>query len=62
MFSLIEWLKSKKRIKKHKEKSNEPRGNQTNGESGNHNQQGQTAGANTQVTQQTVHLFPVPEL
>lgn len=61
MFSLIEWLKAEKRIKK-KEKANEPRGNQTNGESRNDHQQGQTAGVNTQVTQQTVHVFPVPEL
>jgi hypothetical protein len=62
MFSLKEWLKAEKRIKKKKEKANEPRGNQTNGESGNEYQQGQTAGANTQVPQQTVHLFPIPEL
>ena len=62
MLSLIEWLKSEKRIKKNKEKSNEPRGNQTNGESRNDHQQGQTAGVNTQVSQQAVHLFPVPEL
>jgi hypothetical protein len=62
MFSLIDWIKAEKRIKKKKEKANEPRGNQTNGEGGNHNQQGQTAGVDTQVAQQTVHLFPIPEL
>jgi hypothetical protein len=62
MLSLKEWLKSEKRIKKRKENANEPRGNQANGEGGNNYQQGQTAGVNTQVTQQTVHLFPIPEL
>lgn len=62
MLKLIEWIKVEQRIKKKKEKANEPRGNQTNGEGGNNYQQGQTAGANTQVPQQTVHLFPVPEL
>jgi hypothetical protein len=49
-------------VTKNKEKFDEPRGNQTNGEGGNNYQQGQTAGVNTQVPQQTVHLFPVPEL
>jgi len=62
MLRLIEWIKVEQRIKKKKEKANEPRGNQTNGEGGNHDQQRQTAGVNTQVPQQTVHLFPVPEL
>ena len=62
MLKLIEWIKVEQRIKKKKEKANEPRGNQTNGEGGNNYQQGQTAGVNTQVAQQTVHLFPVPEL
>ena len=62
MLSLKEWIKTEKRIKKKKDKANEPRGNQTNGESGNDHQQGQAAGGNSQVAQQTVHLFPVPEL
>ena len=62
MLSLNEWLKANKHIKKKKEKTNEPRGNQVNGEGGNDHQQGQTVGGHPQVSQQTVHLFPMPEL
>ena len=62
MLSLKEWLKADERIKKKKEKANEPRGNQTNGEGGYEHQQGQATGGNSQVAQQTVHLFPIPEL
>ena len=49
-------------MKKKKEKSDEPRGNQTYGEGGNFNQQGQAARGNSQIPQQTVHVFAVPEL
>ncbi len=63
MVSFKRWVakpiysKDKKRTK-----NNEPRGNQTYREGGNNYQQGQTAGSHPQVPQQTVHLFPVPEL
>jgi hypothetical protein len=62
MLRLVEWIKVQKRIKKKKEKTHEPRSNQANGEVGNDHQQGQIAGGHPQVTQQTVHLFPIPEL
>ena len=62
MLSFTEWLKVEKRMKKKKEKSDEPRGNQTYGEGGNFNQQGQAARGNSQIPQQTVHVFAVPEL
>jgi hypothetical protein len=58
MLTLKEWM----RIRKKKEKKNEQRSNQTHGEGGNLNQQGEVAGSNPQVTQQTVHVFAVPEL
>lgn len=60
MMSFTEWVKSEKRKKK--EKKDEQRGNQTYGESGHVDQQGKAAGGNPQVTQQTVHVFTVPEL
>lgn len=62
MLKLSEWIKVQKRIKKKKEKGHEPRGNQANRESGNNNQQGETVGGHPQDHQQTVHLFPIPEL
>ncbi len=62
MLSFTEWLKEEKRMKKKKEKDDEPRGNQTYGEGGNFHQQGQAAGGNSQIPQQTVHVFAVPEL
>jgi hypothetical protein len=58
MLAFTEWL----RIRKKKEKKNEQRSSQTHGEVGNLNQQGQTARGNSQVAQQTVHVFAVPEL
>jgi len=45
-----------------KEKKNEQRSRQTHGESGNLNQQREVARSNSQVTEQTVHVFAVPEL
>ncbi len=60
MMSFTEWVKSEKRKKKGKK--NEQRSSQTHGESGNFNQQGQTAGGNPQIPQQTIHVFAVPEL
>lgn len=61
MLSITEWMKVEKRNKKKKE-PNEPRSNQTHGEGGNINQQGQAARGDSQVTQQTIHVFAVPEL
>jgi hypothetical protein len=58
MLSLKEWM----RIRKKKGKKNEQRSSQTHGESGNVHQQREVAGSNPQVTQQTVHVFAVPEL
>ena len=61
MMSLIEWIHFEKK-RKAKELANEPRSNQTHGEIGNFNQQGEIARGDTQVTQQTIHVFTVPEL
>ncbi len=58
MLRLEEWM----RIRKKKEKKNEQRSSQTYGEGGNLNQQGEAPRGNPQVTQQTVHVFAVPEL
>ena len=60
MMSFTEWLKSEKRKKK--EKKNEQRSNQTHGEGGHVHQQREVAGSDSQVAQQTVHVFAVPEL
>jgi hypothetical protein len=62
MLSFTEWLKVEKLNKKKREKGDEPRGNQTYGEGGNLHQQGQVARGNSEVTQQTIHVFAVPEL
>ena len=63
MLNFKRWLSKpiKSKIKK-RTKNNEPRGNQTNGEGGDVDQQRQAAGGNSKITQQTVHLFPMPEL
>jgi hypothetical protein len=53
-----EWVLPAKR----KRKKDEQRSNQTHGEGGNLNQQGQTARGNPQVAQQTIHVFAVAEL
>jgi len=58
MLAFTEWVLRAKR----KKKKDEQRSNQTHGESGNLNQQGEVAGSDTQVTQQTIHVFAVPEL
>jgi uncharacterized protein YhjY with autotransporter beta-barrel domain len=60
MMSFTEWLKSEKRKKK--EKYDEQRSSQTHGESGHVHQQREVAGSHSQVPQQTVHVFAVPEL
>jgi hypothetical protein len=51
-----------KRTAKKKGNSNESRSYKTHGEGGNNNHQGKTAGVNTQVLQQTVHLLSMPEI
>ena len=61
MMSLIEWIHCDKK-RKAKELANEPRSNQTHGESGNLNQQGEVARGDTQVSAQRVFVFSVPEL
>jgi hypothetical protein len=62
MLSFTEWLKVEERMKKKKDKNDESRGNKTYGEVGNLNQQREVTRGNSQVTQQTVHVFAVPEL
>ena len=58
MMTFNEWFLRAKR----KKKKDEQRSNQTHGESGNLNQQGEVAGSDSQVAQQTIHLFAVPEI
>jgi hypothetical protein len=58
MLAFTEWVLRAKR----KRKKDEQRSNQTHGESGNLDQQGEVAGSNPQVAQQTIHVFAVPEL
>jgi len=56
MLAFSEWVLRTKR----KKKKDEQRSNQTHGESGNLNQQGEVARGDTQVAQQTIHVFAVP--
>ena len=58
MLAFNEWVLRAKR----KKKKDEQRSNQTHGEGGNLNQQGEVAGGDSQVAQQTIHVFAVPEL
>jgi hypothetical protein len=58
MLAFSEWVLRAKR----KRKKDEQRSNQTHGEVGNVNQQREVAGSDSQVAQQTVHVFAVPEL
>ena len=58
MLSFSEWVLRAKR----KKKKDESRSNQTHGEGGNLNQQGEVARSDSQVAQQTVHVFPIAEL
>ena len=60
MLAFSEWVLSQK--KKKKERKDERHASQIGGEIGHLNQQGQAAGLDPQVTQQTVHVFAVPEL
>jgi hypothetical protein len=58
MLAFREWVLKTKR----KKKKDEQRSNQTHGESGNINQQGEVARGDSQVAQQTIHVFPIAEL
>jgi len=60
MLAFSEWVLNQK--KKKKERKNERHTSQIGGEGRHINQQGQAAGLDSQVTQQTVHIFAVPEL
>ena len=59
MMTFAEWLISQQ--KKKKERKNERHPSQISREIGHINQQGKTAGGDSQVTQQTVPVFTVPE-
>ena len=58
MLAFTEWVLSTKR----KKKKDESRSNQTHGEGGNLNQQGEVARGDSQIAQQTIHVFPITEL
>ena len=58
MLAFSEWILRAKR----KKKKDEQRSNQTHGEGGNLNQQGEVARSDSQIAQQTIHLFAVAEL
>ena len=60
MLAFAKWVFNQK--KKKKERKDERHASQICGEIGHLNQQGQAAGLDSQVTQQTVHVFAVPEL
>ena len=60
MLAFAEWVLSQKNKKK--ERKSERHTSQIEGEIGHLNQQRQAAGLDPQVTQQTVHVFAVPEL
>jgi hypothetical protein len=58
MLTFTEWVLKAKR----KKKKDEQRSNQTHGENGNLNQQGEVAGGNQTQSTKTVFVFPVPQL
>jgi hypothetical protein len=60
MLAFAEWVLNQR--KKKKERKDERHTSQIGGEIGHINQQRQAVGLDTQVTQQTVHVFAVPEL
>ena len=60
MLAFAEWVLNQR--KKKKERKDERHTSQIGGESGNLDQQRQAVGLDPQVTQQTVHVFAVPEL
>jgi len=60
MLAFAEWVLNQQ--KKKKERKNERHTSQIGGEIGHVNQQGEAARSDSQVAQQTVHVFAVPEL
>ena len=60
MLAFAEWVFNQK--KKKKERKDERHNSQIGGEIGHINQQRQVVGLDPQVTQQTIHVFAVPEL
>jgi hypothetical protein len=60
MLMFVEWVLNQK--KKKKEHKDERHNSQVGGEIGYINQQGQAAGLDSQVAQQTIHVFPEPKL
>ena len=60
MLAFAEWVLNQK--KKKKERKDERHNSQVGGESGHINQQGEVAGLDPQVAQQTIHVFAEPEL
>lgn len=60
MLTFEEWALNQK--KKKKERKDERHASQIGGEIGHNNQQRQVVGLDPQVTQQTIHVFAVPEL
>ena len=60
MLAFAEWVFNQQ--KKKKERKDERHTSQIGGEIGHINQQGQAVGLDPQVTQQTIHVFAVPEL
>jgi len=60
MLAFAEWVLNQK--KKKKERKDERHTSQIGGEIGHFNQQRQAVGLDPQVTQQTIHVFAVPEL
>jgi hypothetical protein len=60
MLAFAEWVLNQK--KKKKERKDERHTSQIDGEIGHIDQQRQAVGLDPQVTQQTIHVFAVPEL
>lgn len=60
MIRFVEWLQHPIKLKR--KKKNEHRSNQTHGENGHVDQQGEVTRGDSQIAKQTVHVFAVPEL
>ena len=57
MLSFTEWMHEQKK----KERKNEPRRNQAGGEGGYVYNQREATGEDSQLKQQTIHVFAVPD-